>query len=90
MITLWQNSIRYETTTTREPCKLTRDDSYEKFYALVSVGVKGKHILAVTLGIFINIPIVLSAVLLDFVYEWQNKSVVMFLDFSDSLSALFF
>uniref|UniRef100_A0A8W8J0V6 Otopetrin-2 n=1 Tax=Magallana gigas TaxID=29159 RepID=A0A8W8J0V6_MAGGI len=89
LIALWRNSIRYESTITREPCKLTRDDSYEKICTLVSMGVKEKHLLAVTLGLFINIPIVLSAVLLDFVYEWQNKSVVMFLDFSDSLSALF-
>ncbi|XP_052711134.1 uncharacterized protein LOC128185589 [Crassostrea angulata] len=88
LISLWQNAKRYGVTQRTEACQLSNVGSREKLGTHLPTGENGKNILAVTLAIFINVPVLITTVLLDFVYDWENKYVVICLDVSETLSAI--
>ena len=62
-------------------------DYYGEYSWQISMRVNGKQILALTVGILINIPIVISVVLFYFVFEWQSISVMISMCISETFSS---
>uniref|UniRef100_A0A8W8J2E2 Uncharacterized protein n=1 Tax=Magallana gigas TaxID=29159 RepID=A0A8W8J2E2_MAGGI len=88
LISLWLNSKQYGTSETTHGESVINEHYLREPRAQSSTGVNGKHVLAVILGVVINIPIVISVVLLDFAYEWQNTNVITSFDVSETLSSI--
>lgn len=89
LISFWLNSKQYGTSKTTHEESVINVHYSGELRTQSSAGVNGKLVLAVTLGLIINIPIVISVVLLDFAYEWQNTNAIISFDVSETLSSIF-
>ena len=88
LISLWQNSKRTYCSETSIMESVSSSNRNEEFSRQISMRMNGKKILALTVGVLINIPIVISSVLLEFVYEWHSTSTVISMDLSQTFSGL--
>ena len=88
LISLWQNSTRILNSETSAMEGVLSSDYDGEHSQQISMRVNGKQILALTVGILINIPIVISVVLLDFVFEWQSINVKISMDIFETFSSL--
>ncbi|XP_062577893.1 uncharacterized protein LOC134239755 [Saccostrea cucullata] len=85
LVSLWQNASKLQSLGQSSAFSEIHSDNNTTFNTRK---MDGYDVLALIFGIFVNLPILISTVLLDFVYEWKNKDLIIVLDCSETLSAL--
>ncbi|XP_061193410.1 uncharacterized protein LOC133201637 [Saccostrea echinata] len=88
LVALWKNAQECQTAERRTTYSFLTGDMHDRHTYAVSKGVNGIYILALIFGIFINVPHFISTILLNFVYKWKNKSVIIVYDIGQSLISL--
>lgn len=87
LMSLWENPK--ESQTSRNTFAFdTADHTQPQSTLPQNESIAFSHILALIFGILINVPILVSTVVLTYVYNWENKTAILVLDISESLSAL--
>jgi hypothetical protein len=85
IMSLWKKSTKPQTL--RNAFLLDTSDGHQPPPIPKNESIAFSHIMALMFGIVINTPILVSTVVLNYVYNWENKSAILALDISESLSA---